>query len=374
MMGLGKLEKPKGGHFDRMVGPGAWPETEESEFSNRQAEILGIRQRLTGAKESWQTHQSYLDSEATWAGTSARAANARVEQHTKSMVAHEHQLEKVEKWCGEAIGLIGTVKEAIIGTVNSAVEAINEAAADADKNETDASSKIEKIKDLAYDFNKSIVQWGADTVQGKEDIPSEPPKLPKDIFKNVEPATGSQDGEIRDGQADVLFMNSSLGGDASDVRASVKPSRPVDTWEQDNVGLGEDASGVRPTPAIEPPVEQVEPVNSGLGGEQPDIRPAPPIPQPVLGRPPSAPAPTAGGPSGPGSAISPSAPTPVSSSGPPTGGGGGTSIAPSSPLSSGSSLGGSGAEQAADASAAALGQNPVGRAPVDPLQQFTQSF
>lgn len=369
-------DRPSGGYKDKMVGPGAWPETPESTFTGRSTQLGAIHKDLTRAKEGWQSGQSYLKSEQTWSGVSATAANVKVDAHTKAMEAHERQLTTAAGWSDEAAGLINQVKTTIHGTIRMALDVIDDTLKAADGENTD--SAIGKIQDHANECNKATVQWGADKASGKEGVPDEPPAPKKGDFEKARDksdegeAEPGDDAQIKNGPI-LAFSNASFTNtDEQQAPRSVpgpnevsKPREPetanfANTDEQQ-------APGSVPGPNEVSTPQEPETANFANTDEQG-------APTPVIQRPST--------PTNPGRTPTPSPAPPAASAPTPSGGlsgggsgGGGMSGAPSapSPLSSSGSSGSSGLEQAANASQAA-GQGPAGQAPVNPLQEFAKGF
>ncbi|MUL82849.1 MULTISPECIES: hypothetical protein [unclassified Mycolicibacterium] len=376
--GIEEYKKPDGEHRADMVGPGAWPETEESEFNNRQTMLGGIHTKLTGAKEGWQSGQSFVNSENNWAGVSATACSAKVDTHTKAMEKHEQQLTAAKGWCGEAAGLINRVKGTIVETVETAVGVINDTIENAKGKNTGGA--VSDIKGLASEINKKTVQWAADTVLGKDGVDPEPPKGSKDDFEKARDKRGNDDG--KPGDNPMLLASSAAFNDAE-----VLPPAPTPTADVEQPAPAVDAAKFNDAEALAPvatpkpkPATEIEPAAPAAGATNLNdatmggtARPTPAVPPTANPGKPATVSPAPGGstPSG----QSPSSGVSAGAGGGIGGGGGasGASGAPSSPLSSSGSSGPSGLEQAASASQAA-GQAPAGRAPTDPLQAFSKGF
>ncbi|WP_243858289.1 hypothetical protein [Mycobacterium sp. DL440] len=379
-MGIEGYKKPEGDPRAAMVGPGAWPETDESDFTDRNTTFDGIHSKLTGAMDGWKSGQSYLKAEHTWFGVAATTANGKVDTHTKAMEQHEQQLITAKGWFGEAAGLINKVKGAIVETVETAVDVINDTISKSNENNTDSKTAVKNIKEKAYAINQTIVQWGADTVAGKEGVKPEPPKhgkAAKEAFQKAagEPGNGESGGP--EGDAGGNQTNSSLlsfagrNGLSGKEPASYKAPPAKKPADPPAGVVTHDLGGKEPASYKAPPAEKAADPPAGvvahdLGGKEPTgYTPPLPVVNPGGNPPPAA-----------GKSPTPAAPTPPVPSAPSTGGstgtpgGTGASGAPS-PLSGG--LSGSGVDQAASASQAA-GQAPAGAAPTDPLQAFSNGF
>lgn len=322
--GIEANDRPKGEYQDRMVGPGAWPETPASVFANRSSQLGAIHKDLTQAKEGWQSDQSYLKSENTWAGVSATAANTKVDTHTKAMEAHEQQLTKAAGWCDEAAGLIGQVKETIRGTIKTALGVINDTLNDSDGENTD--NAIGKIQDHANEWNKATVLWGAAKASGKEGVPDDPPAPKKRDFEKARDKSDDAEGnpgDISKSEDKPLFAFSNLadGGEGPGALPSPSPrTRPSPAAQEvSNVADAGPGPGYTPPSGPEsggiPPADAVS--NVGDEGAGPGFVPSP-VPQTTPSRP--SPTPPAAG--GAPTQTSPS-PAPPSSGGAVGGGGGG---------------------------------------------------
>lgn len=366
-------DRPSGGYKDKMVGPGAWPETPESTFTGRSTQLGAIHKDLTRAKEGWQSGQSYLKSEQTWSGVSATAANVKVDAHTKAMEAHERQLTTAAGWSDEAAGLIGQVKDTIRGTIKMALDVIDDTLEAAEGKNTD--SAISKIQDHANECNKAAVQWGADKASGKEGVPDEPPAPKKGDFEKARDKLDEKDGDpdstvTPDEKPMLSFSNAAFSYE--DKAEAPTPELPVEA--QPVVAPTIDYAGKEQSPSPDPAVA-TKPTPPAEDAPVIDYAKAEGTPTPVI-QPPAkptnpgrTPAPSPGSPA----ASAPPAPSGGLSGG--SGGGGGMSGAPSapSPLSSSGLSGSSGVEQAANASQAA-GQGAAGHAPVNPLEAFSKGF
>lgn len=384
-MGVEGYKKPEGDPRAEMVRSGAWPETDESAFHNRRGVLDGIHTKLTGAKEGWQSSQSYLKAEHTWFGTSANAANDKVDTHTKAMEKHEQQLTAAKGWCGEAAGLITKVKGAIVETVETAVDVIDDTISKAKDNNTDSKDAVKNIKDTAYEINTSIVQWAADLIAGKDGVDSEPPKHGKDAKEAFEEArdraSKDDEGQDVDGPANSLLGFTGRSG-LRDNPAGFNVPRPAKApaaGPPTDLGtreVGDKPQGFKAPPlAKEPPASPpTDPGARGVGDKPQSFDPPPTVVTPGGGQPPAVGKPPTSNPAAPSPAAQ-QAPSPSGLSG--AGGGGGASGAgggaPSSPLSSIGSSGASGADQAAGPAQAAA-QAAAGRAPTDPLQAFSKGF
>lgn len=365
-------DRPSGGYKDKMVGPGAWPETPESTFTGRSTQLGAIHKDLTRAKEGWQSGQSYLKSEQTWSGVSATAANVKVDAHTKAMEAHERQLTTAAGWSDEAAGLIGQVKDTIRGTITMALDVIDDTLEAAEGKNTD--SAISKIQDHANECNKATVQWGADKASGKEGVSDEPPAPKKGDFEKARDKLDEKDGDpagtaTPDEKPMLSFSNAAFSYE--DKAEAPAPELPVEA--QPVVAPTIDYAGKEQSPSPDPAVA-TKPTLPAEDAPVIDYAKAEGTPTPVI-QPPAKP-------TNPGRTPIPSPAPPATSAPTPSGGlsgggsgGGGMSGAPSapSPLSSSGLSGPSGLEQAANASQAA-GQGPAGQAPVNPLQEFAKGF
>src|SRR3954447_9677959 len=104
LIGARAGEHPIGdGYTQRMTGPGAWPETHESVFTERATQLGEVLSGLTGAIEGWAAHKaSIFNGDHVWVGSGAGAANAKVGDHLQAMQQHQQQLRDAIGWCNQA--------------------------------------------------------------------------------------------------------------------------------------------------------------------------------------------------------------------------------------------------------------------------------
>ena len=337
-------EKPSGEHVDEMVGPGAWPDTHESVFTDRATQLNEKLSALRGALEGWGTHQaSIFNGPHVWSGVGASAAGGKVESNAQAMRNHEQQLQDAISWCNEAAGHIGTAKQSITENVNAGIDEINQTLGAASQSDKDPTAAIDAIVQRKYGENVATLGNAAKLLDFKGEVPAAPPRKPGDSGPN-EPSDDSP-------KPDSL----SLFG------------RP---------GAGGKGPGFEPQPASPQPgtVPAAGVGRPDTGGEGPVYQPVPAVALPPTVQAPAAKAPIANVPS----AGSP-APSPGGSSGVPSVPGIGSPGGPSgggapSPLSSGSSPSVSPAAFDPSQAAAAAGPQTAGAAPQTPAQAFGQGL
>jgi hypothetical protein len=149
-------EKPTGEHVDKMVGPGAWPETHESVFTDRATQLNEKLSALRGALAGWGSHQaSIFNGPHVWSGVGASAGGGKVEAHAQAMRDHEQQLRDAIGWCNEAAGHIGTAKQRVDENVNAGIDEINQTLDAATESDQDPTAAIDAIVQRKYGKNES---------------------------------------------------------------------------------------------------------------------------------------------------------------------------------------------------------------------------
>ena len=174
-------EKPSGEHVDEMVGPGAWPDTHESVFTDRATQLNEKLSALRGALEGWGTHQaSIFNGPHVWSGVGASAAGGKVESNAQAMRNHEQQLRDAISWCNEAAGHIGTAKQSITENVNAGIDEINQTLGAASQSDKDPTAAIDAIVQRKYGENVATLGNAAKLLDFKGEVPAAPPRKPGD--------------------------------------------------------------------------------------------------------------------------------------------------------------------------------------------------
>ncbi|MGA5543167.1 hypothetical protein ACPCIR_15045 [Mycobacterium sp. NPDC051198] len=366
---------PSGTDISEMVG-NSWPGTDKQHFDDRHAELDRVHKDLTRAKEGWQSGQSHIGSGVGWAGVSATNASAKADTHTKSMEGHEGQLSTAKSWTQQAGDLIKKTKDAIVHNVGTAVGVMTDTINQSEDGKI-TGEEATNIRTFTRQTNEAVNQWAANTALGKEGTRPEPPSLSEEQIKDARDkrGDGATDDAVISDDPMATFTNVSLSaGEKPELPAGTPPADagPSNQHVPEEVSFntGEKVELPAGTPPADagPSNQHVPEEVSFNTGEKVELPAGAPVVQTPIT------------PSNPGKAPAPSPTTPVTTATPAasTGGsaalgapsGSGASGAPS-PLSGG--LGGSGVDQAASASQTA-GQAPVGAAPADPLQAFSQGF
>ena len=122
---MGKA-KPTGPYANEMTGPGAWPETDETTYTNRATELGKTLASVTESLTTWQQHQaSIFNGVHVWSGDASKAAGGAVEGATKALQNHAQQLRDAISWCNEAATHISNAKDAIASNVAAAQQEIH---------------------------------------------------------------------------------------------------------------------------------------------------------------------------------------------------------------------------------------------------------
>lgn len=372
------------GYAQQMKGPGAWPETDESQLHAHQTLLRGVLDTLKGAHDKWSGHSGTVFAPNNWSGKSATAGQSKSESHHSEMSRVEQHIRDTISWCGEAAGHITAVKDKINKNVDSGLDEISDfirKASDPDNKISgeDLQRKIDEIIKRKRGENASTLTDHAESIGGKSDRrrPSQQPDSPGTADEGREP-------DSRKGQAN--FLNAS-----SQISTAKDTDGGADEFDRaDGDGSAQNFYAADPAPKDADAEANSHPSVPGEAHPQPAGSSTEPVketasaadhfsdPPPVFASP-NSPAPQAPSPAGktpqmpgvPGASTGPSVGT-----GPSAGGGGASGAgggAPSSPLSSIGSAGASSVEQAAGPAQAA-GQAPVGGAPTDPLQAFSKGF
>ena len=173
VIGARSTEKPTGEHAEKMVGPGAWPETDESVFTDRASQLNEKLSALKGALDGWGSHQaSIFNGPHVWSGVGAAAAGGKVEAHAQAMRNHEQQLRDAISWCNEAAGHIGTAKQSILENVNAGIDEINQTLDQASQSDQDPGAAIDAIVQRKYGENVATLGNAAKMLGFKGDAPA----------------------------------------------------------------------------------------------------------------------------------------------------------------------------------------------------------
>ncbi|KAA0080621.1 hypothetical protein CIW52_23790 [Mycolicibacterium sp. P9-64] len=358
-----------------MVGPGAWPETDESVFSDRAIQLNEKLSALKGALEGWGSHQaSIFNGPHVWSGVGASAAGGKVEANAQAMRDHEQQLRDAIGWCNEAASRIGSAKQSIYDNVTTGIDEINQTLDAASQSDQDPTAAIDAIVQRKYGENVATLGKMARLLGYKGDLPAAPLDRPLDTPANTDP---NKPADVHNFAPNSPAKNPtgllngtpiSQGGGVPPPLAPAIPGKgPVNPAKGPINAAPPSVSG---PPGVPPARAPAVPTQGAVDGTLPSVPPpAPVVPQaPVAPRPATPSLPPAGSPAPApgGSAGSPGVPS-IGSPGGPSGGG-----APS-PLSSGPAP--SVSPAAFDPTqAAAAGPQTAGAAPQTPAQAFGQGL
>ncbi|MEA2742447.1 MAG: hypothetical protein QOG25_818, partial [Acetobacteraceae bacterium] len=366
MISTKTTEKPMGEHAEKMVGPGAWPETDESVFTDRATQLGEKLSALTGALEGWGSHQaSIFNGIHVWSGSGANAAGTRVEANAQAMRDHEQQLRDAIGWCNEAAGHIGTAKQLINDNVKAGIGEINQTLDAASESDQDPTAAIDAIVQRKYGENVATLGNTAKMLGFKGEVPAAPPHKPDTPDPN-------QHGEGEPSAQNPMFA---FGRDDAARGSGIQPAPvrpPVATPPADPAAAADGAPALKPQPApVQPPAAALpaDPAAAADGGPALGIQPAP---APVV---PAAPPATPGIPRVPSGGTP--APSPGGASGlPGIGGSGGGPSGGGTPSPLGSTSSPSVSPAAFDPTQAAAAAGPQTGAvpPQTPAQAFGQGL
>lgn len=345
-MEFSKGDKPTGPYAKEMTGQGAWPETSESQFSDRALQLGAKQVELIRSAESWGSHMaSIFNGDHVWSGTGAIAAGAEVRQRAMAVERHQQQFNGAIAWCNEASGHIVSAKDAIRANVRAGQKDVDVAIKNAADTKTRSTEAIQAIVNRKFYENFATVNDLAVSLGGEARIPGDPPF----------PEAGMI-GKGREAGAQALMQTSEVPRDVPVAplpgKSAIKP-----------------AMVLTDTPSAVPEMPSKAPVSrtpSMVTTDVPQATPPPPGPSPSTR--PSAPSiPSVGGPT-------PSLPSPGGS--PSLPGMGGTPSAPSSPsISAPSPLSAPTSPASAQPATAVAASGPhAGIPPQTPAQAFTQAF
>lgn len=319
MIGSGVRARPTGQYASEMTGAGAWPETDESLFTDRASSLGGVLSQAAKAREGWQTNQaSIFNGVHVWAGEGASKAGAVVEKHASEMISHEQRMRDAISWCEKAAESITTAKDVICDNVAKGQEEIRQLEREAANQDIDATNAIQSVVNRKYFENFDTVNKLAVGLGGKPGVPQAPFEEPDELDTD-----GSR---VPDGQRPSFFVRPT---------SSEVPQAPV---------VGEPVAPPIGTPSIQPGASKgVRAAGTpDMGGPVVGQPAANPVVKPDVVRPagrPNIDAPSASPSPGRSPAGPQSQPSPVMASGgsgmPPI-----TSSSPGSPLGSGGSSGG----------------------------------
>lgn len=368
----GQVAKPGGdAYLDTMVGPGAWPEFDESVFDQRKEVLSHLKSAVTQARANWDAvHAKIFNGVFVWFGGGASAAAAKAEQHSKAMEELEKQLTAAIEWSAKAWWTTRNAKKAIADFVwltrNAITDLLNKDY-EKESDKKDAENAAKKMAEQAYLANKQFLDNLADGLSGKSEENGYP-------LSENHAAAPLDNGTGGSGSTQSAGSASGSGGGSSPSSASgpTKGKSGVgDTSSAEDPAPGTDRASLfaRAETLPETPVssEDVAPgtdkVTLPTKAESLPDTPATVLPSPAQSTP------GRQSPTGPVPSSIPSAPSAPSAP------------ASSSAASAASSLSGSGSPASSAASAGAgldpskaAGQAPVGAVPKDPLQAFSQGF
>jgi hypothetical protein len=162
------ISKPSGPYAGTMLGPGAWPEFDESVFDQRRDMLAGMRVVVALSRMGWDTtHANIFNGELVWVGDGATAAGSKSQQHSESMQQIEQQLADAMEWCGTAFATTRMAKKAIFDFVKLKFKEITDLLDKANENGQDASDKAQEIADQAYLANKQFLAGLAAGLSGQ---------------------------------------------------------------------------------------------------------------------------------------------------------------------------------------------------------------
>ncbi|OBF49763.1 hypothetical protein A5778_19995 [Mycolicibacterium monacense] len=375
-----------------MTGSGAWPEIDETMFSDRAEALERKLLALTGAKEKWSGHEAALfNGEHVWSGQGAGRAGSKVADHSTAMSAHEQQLRDAINWCDEAAKKVSGAKDTISDNVAAAQSEIQRLQNEAALLEQDPTSAIHSLVNEEYFQNFNTVNELAMSIGGK-------PGLPQAPFGDADDADLAEDSSKGTGQGEPVVLTnwSSRGAKANQPETPVEmaPVNQATTsgWSQQGTHTKSPIGVANPsttTPAAwtsqgqkatAPERGATPPAGGGVQGPagtkplSPAASQYPSLPSPSVAAP--APSPTGSGGSGgaPSLAggISPTSGTSIGSTGSSSSGlsgGSSGSDAPSGPMSDGSPAAGDRpsvdpSNGASGPSSGAGGQPPIQSPPI----------
>ncbi|MDH6195717.1 hypothetical protein M2272_002357 [Mycobacterium frederiksbergense] len=401
-LGFEQIAQPgvdgKDEYINIMMGPGAWPEFDESVFEQRKEMLSGIKSRVTQARAVWDAvHATIFNGLFVWVGDSASAAAAKADQHSKAMQEIEKQLADAMEWCANAWLTTRLAKKAIADYVelkrNEIKNLIDKAEEGTEKD--DAKDAGKRIAEQVYLENKKFLDNLADSLSGKTEAAGSPQSeshaaAPLDNGNGASGAgqvgsgeSGSgnspsvsfagnttqkqpQSGDSGAADGDAEAVAAATGGQGDNKGESAQAPGPAVGGDAEAVaaatgGQGDNKGESAPGPAVGGDAEAVAAATGGQGdnkGESAQAPPAvfmPPSGQPTLGGRPPTPS-ASGTPSAPVASATPSLT--------------GAPSAASSALSGGSSSGAGAGMDPSKAAGAADGL--AGRAPADPMKAFSQ--
>ena len=370
------ISKPSGPYAGTMLGPGAWPEFDESVFDQRRDMLAGMRAAVALSRMGWDTtHANVFNGELVWVGDGATAAGSKSHQHRESMQQIEQQLADAMEWCGTAFATTRMAKKAIFDFVQLKFKEITDLLDEANEKGEDASDKAQKIADQAYLANKQFLAGLAAGLSGQTeaDASSSSDSAAAAPLDNGNGPSGSpeSDGETSgpDGQPSASLMSGqaeekSVGGDRESADGGGDAAPGVDNADVGG-GVQQESNSVAPADGGGDAAPGVDNADVGGGAQQESNAVAPAFVAPNLTQPgtgtktPTTSVPTASAPSAPSAPIA-------------SGAGGG----------SGASGGGSGSPSGGSPSSASPGAGvdpsmaggPDLGSRADPLQDFSKGF
>ncbi|WP_260508865.1 hypothetical protein [Mycolicibacterium farcinogenes] len=397
----GQITKPSGDEYiNTMVGPGAWPEFDESIFDQRKEALSHLKSAVTQARSNWDAvHAKVFNGLFVWFGGGAAAAAAKAEQHSKAMEQLENQLAAAIEWSAKAWLTTRNAKKAIADFVWLTHNAITDLLNKDYENESDkkdAENAAKQMAEQAYQANKQFLDNVAGSLSGEGEGPgpsSSESHAAAPLDNSTSGSTSSGTTQSSGGASGAGSQSSSLmsgdgkggpreGNTAPEGTEGGAPEKAADgLGDQSQLAPSSSPGGGGGAPAKSADglgdQSQLAPSSSPGGGggapaksadslgDQTQATPATPptvLPNPAQSAPGSKP------PTGP---VAPSIPSVPSAPSVPSSG--------AASAASGLSSGGSPASSAASAGAGldpskAAGQAPVGAVPKDPLQAFSQGF
>ncbi|MFV8048288.1 hypothetical protein [Mycobacterium sp. 48b] len=392
----GQIAKPGGDEYlDIMAGPGAWPEFDESVFDQRKEMLSGIKSTVTQARVNWDAvHAAIFNGLFVWVGGSASAASTKSEQHSKAMQEIENQLAAAIEWCANAWSTTRNAKKAIADFIWLTHNAISDLLSKDYENDTDkkdAENAAKKMAEQAYLANKQFLDSLAESLSGKIEEDGSPPSethaaAPLDNgtegsesapsagstsgaggSSSASPASGPTQGESGSGAGAPAAEDADPGSDKASLfsKAETPPETPAVVKD---AAPGAAQVGL-PTKAETPPDRPADAEPAAPGAAQVGLptkaETLPDTPATVLPTP-AQPTPGRQSPTTPVTPSVPSAPSAPSASP--------LSSAASSLPSAGSPSSSAASPGAGIDPSKAAGQAPIGGAPTDPLQAFSQGF
>jgi hypothetical protein len=156
MISIKATDRPVGEHAEKMVAPGAWPETDGSVFTGRATQLGEKLSALTRALAGSRTRRaSIVNGIHVWSGVAASAAGKKAEADAQAMRDYEQQLRDAIGWCNEAAGHIETAKQTVNENVKAGTFEINQTLDAATESDQDPTAAVDANVQRKYGKNGS---------------------------------------------------------------------------------------------------------------------------------------------------------------------------------------------------------------------------